>query len=413
MSSFFKGLAGGLVLGAGLCYVVVSKLSPSSLPGKSTAGVDASGFTCLLGGCGDEPLAVVQGTAVRWRDLPPSVRGTLHDRTMASWEGARDTLSAFAASVAIAKERGDTRPLDELPSLEEWIAQEPIDDAAVAAYFEKNKGSFAAGAKLDRLREQIRQIIRNTRTEEVKRQKTAELSAGGSAGGDGSKSRFELRVAPPRHVNVQEPAATFAALPPPPGSAAQASADPKGSGNDIHWLVEFTTYACEACGYSKLQIDDFLRSAKADVRFVRIAAGRGDALTTLFAKATFCAAKLGPETHAAFDVRAFAPYPAGYVPQVLGAGVQGAGAENAARAHVLKVAREAGVKDEAAFGECLGSGEAGGYLEAAVAYAKSAGAGSNAPTLILDGQRVPGGAAGLARYGALLLGTDSSTQAKR
>lgn len=63
--------------------------------------------------------------------------------------------------------------------------------------------------------------------------------------------------------------------------------------------------------------------------------------------------------------------------------------------------------------ECLGSSEASGYLEAAVAYAKSAGAGSNAPTLILDGQRVPGGAAGLARYGALLLGTDSSTQAKR
>jgi hypothetical protein len=400
-------LGAGMALGAVLCYLVLSRTEGGSPAGRGTSGVDASAFTCLLGGCGDEPLGVVRGPPVRYVDLPPSVRQGLHDRVLSAWLDAREQVSAFAASIAIAKERGDSRPLSELPSLEEWVAAEPIEDAAVSAYFEANKASFGVGTTLPQVRDQIRQVLRNARAAEIKSTKTAELAA------SGTQDKIDLRLAPPRHASVPAPEASFASLRLPPGSVASAeniaTQSDEGAGNPAeHWLVEFTPYACDTCGYSKLQVDDFLRTSKVPVRFVRLAAGPTDALTTAFAKGTYCAAKISPETHEAFDVRAFQPAPTGYDPLV-----RDAGAEAAAKAHVLRVAREAGVKDETAFDACLSSADANAHLEKVAAYARTAGAGGKGTTLLLNGQRVPGGASGLARFASWAIESTPDTRAQK
>jgi hypothetical protein len=397
MSNFAKGLLGGIILGAGLGYVVANTLvkPPKGVSGE-TAGVETRSFACLLGGCGDEPLAVVQGTPVRWRDLPSEVRAALHDRAMASWVDSRDTLNSFAVSVALAKERNDSRPLDKLPSLEKWVAQEPVNDSAISDYFQANRKSFAADVKFENVKEQVRQVVRNSRVEEIKRQKSAELAQAG---------RFDVLVPPPKHAAIAPPPAEFAALPSPPGaplfSAETAGAEP-------NWLVEFTPHACDSCGYSKLQIDEFLRSSKVPVRLVRLSTGSEDVLSVQFAKATFCAQKLGTETASAFDVRAFSAAPAGYDPFV-----RNEESERIASSHILKIAREAGIKDEKAFGDCLASGEAGEYHTKVLQYAKAAGAADLGTTVILNGQRIPGGASGLVRYAAWMMASPPNAQAKK
>lgn len=406
MKSLFVGSGVGACLGTALCYVALSQMRSGNSQSQSNTGVDATAFACMLGGCGEEPLVVVSGTPVRYVDLPPPVRQGLHDRILAAWVDSREQLSAFAASIAIAKERGDNRPLSELPSLENWVAAEPVDDAAVAAYFEANKTNFRAGTTLAQVRDQIRQVLRNKRLEEIKTTKAAELAAGSE------NSRLELRLAPPRHADVPPPSALFTTLPMPPGSvssntssAGSSAASSAASSNTegTSWLVEFTSYTCDGCAYSKLQVDEFLKTSKEPIRFVRLAAGPTDTLTNTFAKALFCAAKISPEAHQAFDVRAYQPAPVGYDPFL-----NNDTAQAAARAHILRVAREAGIQDETAFDSCLSSADATGYLEQVTAYAKAAGAnagigaganpGSQGTTLVFNGQRVPGGASGLSRF---------------
>lgn len=391
MESFGKGLLAGMVAGAALCYVAVSFRGAPVPMGRGAGGVDASAFGCLLGGCGEAPLLIVEGTAVRWIDLPAPVRATLHDRSMAAYKDAREVLRSFAASMAIAKERGDTRPLDELPSLEEWLAQEPISDAEVEAYFTKNRSSFAPDADPMVLKERIRQVVRNTRTAEVTRTKVAELSQGG-------KVSFPLAL--PRHAPIAKPSADLPLR--------------RGGVDATRWLVEISPYWCESCAFGKLRVDEFL-SRTPEVAFWRVPSGRGDALTSEIARAVFCANSLGRETYDAFDARAFQPAPGGYDPLV-----RDTGNEKAARSHVMRLARESGVKDEPGFEACLASAEAAGFEKAMQSYAKAAGAQvtgvaarSAGTTLVLDGQRVPGGPAGLDAYAAELAPTPGNGQSEQ
>lgn len=354
-------IAGCVVASA--VWIILTK--PYARSNKTHAALDCAFEQCS----GNPPLMAVNGHDLGRAELPFDVQASLAEAQGRQFNEVTQILDDAAVRIAVAIERGG-KDFKNIPTLSELLGKNEVTDTQVQNYYQQHKSNFPTKMKFQDLAPQIRQILKNSASQEVVAQKRNELR---------QFAKVKLKVMPPQHAPLH---LDLAGLP------TQGNA----SGDGVVTLIEVTNYTCERCTWSKPQLDELLKKQNGKVKLVRIVADlKNSVFANYMARGAYCALQKSTDTFWAFDVRAYAPKPVG-----LDAAASAEEEKRISRAHVLKLGREAGLADEAELAKCLDSENAEKYAKHNAELAIEAGI-TSLPAFVVNGQRHAGGVENLER----------------
>lgn len=343
---------GGVVVGGLVGFGIargpwMNNLGKTSV--EAPAGCDANLHASLEG-----PVVAVGNQAVAGAQLPEDVRAELYELTSQNYLRARELLEAYAARLAIAKEKGGMVNPGKVPPLGELLSDKKVTSEDVKKFYEQNKKSFPPNMTFESIEKNLRVHLETQRNQDGIRKTMAQLR---------DKKAYQLLLPSPCGPRV---AMDFNKMP------------TRGDANAKETLVAVGDFFCASCRYFKSDLENFLDKHRDTIRYTQVITTEDvNAPAAQLAAGAYCAKRQSNDAFWKYSERAYnTPY---YL-------LQKNSSVDEVRKQAIKIAGEAGL-DAKTFEKCMADEDGLDELKTVVANLKSAGA-DKTPTYIASGRRI-------------------------